>query len=111
MTNKAIEAITAQMQENKDNPLIQKIGESLITLCENEHTAEIISQDLSVKEMSLKHCYDKFHNYASTHKSGNCFVGGEDLTEQLIREFYGLHEETPKKANLAPARISLADLL
>lgn len=113
MINKAIEMITAQMQDDKENSLIQEIGKSLITLCKTENTSEIIVQDLCVEGMNLKACYKAFYDHASKNKSGGCFAGSEALAEQLIRDFYGIHSDNKSldKPKQVQTKFSLADFM
>ena len=117
MKHPAIKMIEIQMGENKANEIIQQIGKALIELCSDVAIAEIIMQDLEVKEMSLKHCYDSFYEYAKKHKTGNYFGGSSELAEQLICDFYGIHtkpveqSQPLEQSQPVPTKFSLADFM
>lgn len=85
----ALDKITAQ--QPKERTPVWMVGEQLKDLLRAEpHLAEIVAQDLDVKEMSLAECEKKIKAFADGHKTGNfaCVVPAE--AERIIREFYGL---------------------
>ena len=89
MLEKALLAITAQ--QPKERTAVWMVGEQLKDMLQAEpHLAEIVEQDLGVKEMSLANCEKKIKAFADKHKTGNfaCVVPAE--AERIIREFYGL---------------------
>lgn len=100
----ALEKITAQ--QPKERTAVWMVGEQLKDMLRMEpRLAEIVAQDLDVKEMSLAACEKKIKEFADKHKTGSfaCVIPSE--AERIIREFYGLPE---KGAEPAPA-LSTAD--
>lgn len=95
----ALEKITAQQPKERDN--LWSLGEHLKDILRSEpHLAELVAQDLDVKEMSLAECEKKIGEFADQHKpkGKNRFCVGPAEAERIIREFYGLpaRGETPK---------------
>lgn len=85
----ALKKITAQQPEQRTP--VWMVGEQLKDMLRAEpQLAEIVSQDLDVKEMSLAACENKIKEYADKHKMGNfsCVIPSE--AERIIRDFYGL---------------------
>lgn len=97
MLETALEKITAQ--QPKERTAVWMVGEQLKDMLRAEpHMAEIVAQDLDIKEMSLADCEKKIKKYADEHKTGNfaCVIPSE--AEQIIREFYGLPEKGAEPA-------------
>ena len=91
----AIERITAQ-QGGERTP-VWMVGEQLKDILRREpHLAELVVQDLTVKEMSLTECEKKIRAFADKHKTGkfSCVIPSE--AERIIREFYGLNAPAPE---------------
>lgn len=87
----ALNKITAQQPEERTP--VWMVGEQLKDMLRAEpHLAEIVNQDLEVKEMSLGECEKKIKAFADKHKSGgfSCVIPSE--AERIIRDFYGLPE-------------------
>lgn len=85
----ALDKITAQ--QPKERTPVWMVGEQLKDILRSEpHLAEIVAQDLDVKEMALAECEKKIKAYADGHKNGSfsCVIPSE--AERIIREFYGL---------------------
>lgn len=85
----AIDKITAQ--QPKERTPVWMVGEQLKDMLRAEpHLAELVAQDLDVKEMSLAECEKKIKAFADGHKTGSfaCVIPSE--AERIIREFYGL---------------------
>lgn len=84
-----LDKITAQ--QPKERTPVWMVGEQLKNMLRAEpHLAELVGQDLDVKEMSVAECEKKIKAYADAHKTGNfaCVIPSE--AERIIREFYGL---------------------
>lgn len=84
-----LDKITAQ--QPKERTPVWMVGEQLKDILRSEpNLAEIVAQDLDVKEMALSECEKKIKAFADEHKTGNfsCVVPAE--AERIIREFYGL---------------------
>lgn len=97
MLDLALEKISAQ--QPKERTPVWMVGEQLKDLLRAEpHLAELVSQDLDVKEMSLAACEKKIKAYADGHKTGNfaCVIPSE--AEEIIRKFYGLPEKGAEPA-------------
>lgn len=108
----AIDKITAQ--QPKERTPVWMVGEHLKEILRNEpHLAELVAQDLDVKEMSLAQCEKKIKAFADAHKTGSfaCVIPWE--AERIIREFYGLGEVSKGKPAPKPsgAVLSLVDFL
>ena len=107
----ALEKISAQ--QPKERTPVWMVGEQLKDILRAEpHLAELVAQDLDVKDMSIKNCERKIKEYADTHKSGGfaCVIPAE--ADRIIREFYGM----PPKGGIPPepeadAFLSLEDFL
>ena len=106
MLQELIEAIEKQ-QKGKENTAVFFVGEQLKDICrQDEHAAEIVLQDLDVKEMSIAECEKKIAAYAR--KNGGCTP--PPAAEKIIREFYGIKKAAPA-AESKPKIVSLADLM
>ena len=89
MLETALEKVTAQQPQERT--AVWMVGEQLKDILRAEpHLAEMVSQDLEVKELSLAACEKKIKAYADKHKAGgfSCVIPSE--AERIIREFYGL---------------------
>lgn len=85
----ALDKITAQ--QPKERTPVWMVGEQLKDILRSEsHLAELVEQDLDVKEMSLAACEKKIKAYADEHKTGNFSCVTPVEAERIIREFYGL---------------------
>lgn len=85
----ALDKITAQ--QPKERTPVWIVGEQLKDMLRAEpHLADIVAQDLDVKEMALAECEKKIKAFADKHKTGgfSCVIPSE--AERIIREFYGL---------------------
>lgn len=87
------EKIEAQ-QKGCENTLAWMVGEQLKDICAADPAcAELVSQDLENKDMSLEKAAAKIKAYADElHKKqkGNCVCVPPNEAERIIREFYGL---------------------
>lgn len=89
----AIEKITAQQPKECNN--VWLLGEHLKDILRSEpRLAELVVQDLDVKEMSIAECEKKIKAFAEQHSRRVETMEAE----RIIREFYGLpaRGETPK---------------
>ncbi len=108
----ALEKITAQQPEERTP--VWMVGEQLKELLQGEpHLAELVMQDLDVKEMSLAECEKRIKAFADKHRSGGfaCVVPAE--AERIIREFYGLPQRGQAPAPQKPKGklLDMADFL
>lgn len=106
----AIAKITAQQPEERTP--VWMVGEQLKDMLRAEpNLAEIVAQDLEVKEMSLAECEKKIKTFADAHKTGqfSCVIPSE--AERIIREFYGLpaHGGAPGSEPVVDNLIRLED--
>lgn len=104
----AIAKIAAQ--QSKERTPVWMVGEQLKDILRGEpHLADIVAQDLDVKEMALAECEKKIKAFADKHKTGNfsCVIPSE--AERIIREFYGLPEAGQASAPAAGVDIDLED--
>ena len=78
------------------------VGEHLKDILrDNPDCAEIVLQDLNVKEMSIIECEKKIKAYADKHKQGNVGFCPPHEAEKIIKKFYGISSEdgNPGQAN------------
>lgn len=104
----ALDKITAQ--QPKERTPVWMVGEQLKDMLRAEpELAEIVAQDLDVKEMALAECEKKIKAFADKHKTGNfaCVIPAE--AERIIREFYGLPEAGQASVPAAGVDIDLED--
>ena len=88
---KAIKLIGEQQAKYKQFSPQHCVGEQLKDICMAEPaSAELIAQDLAVKEMSIGEAEKKIREFASKHREGNCGVCPPREADRILREFYGL---------------------
>ena len=93
IVEKAIAAIEAQQEKVKARSAAWIVGEQLKDICRREpHSAELIEQDLQVKEMSITEAEKKIKAFADRNKTGNFACVTPVEAEKILREFYGLPE-------------------
>lgn len=84
------EMIEAQ-QKGKEMTSAWMVGEQLKDICRREPAcAQTVAEDLANQDMSIDKCEQKIKAYADKHRKGNCAVVPPNVTEDIIREFYGL---------------------
>lgn len=87
----AIQAIEAQQAKVKERSSQWMVGEQLKDICRMEpRSAELIAQDLQVKEMSITEAEKKIKAFADTHKTGSFACVPPMEADRILREFYGL---------------------
>lgn len=113
--NEALRAIEAQQKEVKEGTAAWMVGEQLKDICRAEPaSAELILQDLSVKEMSITEAEKKIKAWADKHRVGNFACVTPMRAEEILREFYkvnwpegtregGLGHGMPKRGENTPA--------
>lgn len=87
----ALQAIEAQQAKVKERSPQWMVGEQLKDICRLEpSSAELIAQDLQVKEMGIVEAEKKINAFADAHKTGSfaCVTPAE--ADRILREFYGL---------------------
>lgn len=87
----AIQAIEVQQKKVKERSPQWMVGEQLKDICRLEpRSAELIAQDLQVKEMGIVEAEKKIKAFADAHKTGgfSCVIPIE--ADRILREFYGL---------------------
>lgn len=110
MIQKVLDKITEQ-QKGKENTAPYFVGEQLKDIIKNNPAAaEIVGQDLEVKEMSIAECAKKIKAYADKHKTGNFAFVSPQQVEKIIREFYGI-SDTKALPTADSNVVSIADLL
>lgn len=98
--DEALRAIEAQQKEVKEHGPQWMVGEQLKDICRDDPAcAELIVQDLAVKEMSITEAEKKLKAYADKHKTGNFSCVPPAESDRILREFYGL----PKRGEAALA--------
>ncbi len=90
---KAIAAIEEQQAKVKARSAQWMVGEQLKDICRHEPgSAELIYQDLQVKEMSITEAEKKIKEFADKNKTGNFACVTPMEADRILREFYGLAE-------------------
>ena len=93
IVEKAIAAIEEQQAKVKARSAQWMVGEQLKDICRREPaSAELIEQDLQVKEMSIVEAEKKIKAFADRNKTGNFACVTPVEAEKILREFYGLPE-------------------
>lgn len=93
MLQQVIDKISEQQKACEGTPA-WCVGEHLKDILrDNPNCAEIILQDLEVKEMSIIECEKKIKAYAGKHKKGSVGFVPPKEAERIIKEFYGISSE------------------
>ena len=116
ITRWAIEEIEAQQKKVKPRSAQWMVGEQLKDICRREpESAELIAQDLNVKEMSILEAEKKIKAFADKNKVGSFACVTPVEAEQILREFYGLENpelrEEPETQKETSKIVSIFDLL
>lgn len=100
---KAIAIIEEQQAKVQARSAQWMVGEQLKDICRHEPgCAELIYQDLQVKEMSITEAEKKIKEFADKNKTGNFACVTPMEAEGILRKFYGLPE--PFQDGGAPER-------
>lgn len=104
-TSKAIQAIEEQQKKVGERSAQWMVGEQLKDMCRREpECAELLYQDLQVKEMSITEAEKKIKAFADKNKTGNFACVTPMEADKILREFYGLPTgEKPVVANRTSA--------
>lgn len=99
-------------QKGKENTDIFMVGEQLKEMGEeSDRNAEILLQDIAMKEMDLVAAAGKLREYADkNHKSAKCFCITPIVADRILREFYGIAKEADRVAKASPATENFIDL-
>lgn len=113
---KAIRMIEEQQAKAKPRTPQWMVGEQLKDICRREpKSAELIAQDLQVKEMSIFEAEKKIKAFADKNRTGNFACVTPVEAEQILREFYGLENpefrEEPEPQKETSKIVSIFDLL
>ena len=91
MLQQVIERINKQQEACQNSPAFV-VGEHLKDILRaNPNCAEIVLQDLDVKEMSIVECEKKIKAYADKHRNGNVGFCPPHEAEKIIKRFYGIN--------------------
>ena len=94
-------ALIESQQKGKENTDVFMVGEQLKDMgAESDHNAEILLQDLAMKEMNLVAAAAKLKDYADkNHKTAKCFCITPIVADGILRDFYGLKKEEKSAVN------------
>ena len=110
-----LQEIIAQQQKGHEGKPRFMIGEQLKEIAAREpKSAELIEQDLQVKEMSLEAAERAFQAYANQHKgNAKTFCITPIVAEGILRKFYGLPEagQAPEEPKPQEGYIDLSSYL
>lgn len=88
---KAVGLIEEQQKAVKERSAQWMVGEQLKDMCRREpECAELLYQDLQVKEMSITEAEKKIKAFADKNKTGNFACVTPMEADRILREFYGL---------------------
>ena len=113
MIDEVIKQIEEQQAGKEDTPSYF-VGEQLKDIIRNNpQAAEIVGQDLKIKEMSIVECEKKIKAYADKHKKNNFACVTPQQAEKIICEFYGINQpkSTEQPQPTTEKIVSIADLL
>lgn len=116
MIDTVIRQIEEQQAGKEDTPPYF-VGEQLKDIIRNNpQAAEIVGQDLRLKEMSIVECEKKIKKYADEHRKKNFAFVSPQQAEKIICEFYGINQLKPTEQQSKPQPtnekiVSMADLL
>ena len=87
-------ALIENQQKGKENTDVFMVGEQLKEIgAESEHKAELLLQDLQIKNMDIVAAAAKLKDYADKkHGKAKCFCISPKVADGILREFYGLGE-------------------
>ena len=122
MTNMQMAAIAAIEVQQKDRKrdAVWMVGEQLKDICRREeHSAQLIAEDLKSESMSLAAAEKKIAEQAKKNRVGSCGCVTPFEADEILRKFYGLPgaAETPIATDPVPAvptekkTIDLSDFL
>lgn len=102
---KAVGLIEEQQKAVKERSAQWMVGEQLKDMCRREpECAELLYQDLQVKEMGITEAEKKIKAFADKNKTGNFACVTPMEADRILREFYGLPTgEEPAAANRTSA--------
>ena len=85
-------ALIESQQAGKEDTDVFVVGEQLKDIgAESEHNAEILLQDMALKEMNLVAAAAKLKDYADkNHKNAKCFCITPKKADEILRGFYGI---------------------
>lgn len=112
-----LKKIIAEQQKGQENKPRFMIGEQLKEIAEREpKSAEVLEEDLKIKEMSLEAAERKLQEYADkNHGKEKTFCITPLVAERILREFYGLPKKEEAGAETetvqAPGFIDLSSFL
>ncbi len=109
---KNLQELIAQQQKGFETKPRFMIGEQLKEIAAREpKCAELLEQDLQVKEMSLEAAERKLQEYADkNHGRDRSFCITPSVAEGILREFYGLPKKDNAGAEHEPVREGYIDL-
>ena len=109
MLNEALRLIEEQQKEVKEGTAAWMVGEQLKDICRAEPaSAELIAQDLTVKEMSITEAEKKIKAYSDAHRKGNFGCVPPNESDRILREFYGLPKRGESTPAMAPVKAAKA---
>ena len=85
-------ALIESQQKGKEDTDVFMVGEQLKDIgAESEHNAEILLQDVAMKEMNLVAAAAKLKDYADKNRKGaKCFCIASIVADGILRGFYGI---------------------
>lgn len=109
-----IEKIKQAGANYKEGSLEAGIAEMLLTIAKSSmNAAELIAQDLDVKEMNIDAAAKHLTDYARKNKSGSSYYMSPATAEKLLRDFYKIPDVREPKPDIEPKpqRGEIVDLL
>ena len=108
VTYEKLVALIEEQQKGKEDTDVFMVGEQLKDIgAESEHNAEILLQDVAMKEMNLVAAAAKLKDYADkNHKNAKCFCISPKKADEILRGFYGLETKEDDGVKNAPVQDS-----
>lgn len=100
----AVQVIEEQQSKVKERSAPWMVGEQLKDICRREpQSAELICQDLQNEAMSIVEAEKKIKAFSDKNVGKEkCFCVTPVEAENILREFYGLSEQSPSPSGAAP---------
>lgn len=99
----AIEKLTKEMDEHKQNPYVQYVGNYLINLAKSDNNA---AKSLEDAGKTIIGSLDAMRKVAEKSKVNNMAVIAPDHGLKIVCDYFGLNKETPHQVAVTTANIN-----
>ena len=100
---KVLQLIEAMQQKEKDGSLLWCVAEDLKTMASSltDDEAQLVATDLEAGTHDLAACEKEIRAYANKHKDGKVACCPGPMVPKILRQCFGLPEETATAAQAA----------